>query len=124
VVQTLLLQINETRFPTFFSIALDYLPIQASAVPCERVFSSSAETDTKRRNRIHPVLMEAIQMLKFSSKNKNLNFMEGLKTLEDEMLNAPDDEVDHLAALGSKDYDKGIDQIIVTLADANEKTKP
>jgi len=123
VVQTLLLQINETRFPTFFAIALDYLPIQASAVPCERVFSSSAETDTKRRNRIHPVLMEALQMLKFSSKNKNLNFMEGLKTLEDEMLDSPDDEDDHLAVLGSKDYDKGIDQIIVTLADADEKTK-
>ena len=62
-------------------------------------------------------------MLKFSSKNKNLNFMEGLKTLEDEMLDSPDDEDDHLAVLGSKDYDKGIDQIIVTLADADEKTK-
>ncbi len=27
-------------------MAMDYLPIQASAVPCERVFSSSAETNT------------------------------------------------------------------------------
>jgi hypothetical protein len=124
VVQTLLLQLNETRFPTFFSIALDYLPIQASAVPCEHVFSSSAETDTKRRNRIHPILMEALQMLKFSSKNNNLNFMEGLNTLEDEMLDSPDDEDDHLGVLGSKDYDKGIDQIIVTLADTDEKNKP
>ena len=51
--------------PTWFAIALDYLPIQASAVPSERVFSSSAQTDTPRRNRIQPILMESLQMLKF-----------------------------------------------------------
>ena len=44
---------------------MDYLPVQASAVPSERVFSSSAQTDTARRNRINPLLMEALQMLKF-----------------------------------------------------------
>jgi hypothetical protein len=52
-------------FPTLYAIALDFLPIQASSVPSERVFSSSAETDTLRRNRIKPILMEALQMLKF-----------------------------------------------------------
>lgn len=56
---------------------MDYLPIQASAVPCERVFSSSAETDTKRRNRIGPTLMEALQMLKFQQKKKRLDFTRG-----------------------------------------------
>src|SRR6267154_890215 len=35
-----------------YGIAMDYLPIQASAVPCERVFSSSSETDTKKHNRM------------------------------------------------------------------------
>ncbi|CAA7267873.1 unnamed protein product [Cyclocybe aegerita] len=40
-------EIHESSFPTLFAIALDYLLIQALAVPCERVFSSSAETDTK-----------------------------------------------------------------------------
>jgi hypothetical protein len=53
---------------------MDYLPIQASAVPCERVFSSSAETDTKKRNRIKPELMEALQVLKFSLKKARLDF--------------------------------------------------
>lgn len=43
---------------------MDYLPIQASSVPCERAFSSASETDTRRRNRIRPELMEMIQMLK------------------------------------------------------------
>ena len=53
---------------------MDYLPIQASAVPCERVFSSSAETDTKKQNRLKPELMEALQVLKFSWKESRLNF--------------------------------------------------
>jgi hypothetical protein len=42
---------------------MDYLPIQASSVPCEQAFSLSAETDTAQRNWISPVLMEALQML-------------------------------------------------------------
>lgn len=57
-------------------MCLDYLPIQASSVPCERAFSSSAETDTKRRNRISPDLFEALQVVKFHIKKKRLNFME------------------------------------------------
>lgn len=74
------------NFPTIFRIALDYLPIQASSVPSERVFSSSAETDTVRRNRISPVLMEALQMLKFSIKQDDcFNFTAGLLTTEKEM---------------------------------------
>ena len=53
---------------------MDYLPIQASSVSCERVFSSSAETDTKKRNRIGPTLMEAPQMLKYHYKRTQLDF--------------------------------------------------
>jgi hAT family C-terminal dimerisation region len=56
---------NERTHLTFFDMAMDYLPIQASAVPSEHIFSSSAQTDTARRNRIKPILMEAMQMLKF-----------------------------------------------------------
>ena len=61
---------------------MDYLPIQASAVPCERVFSSSAETDTKRRNKIKPELMEALQVLKFALKKDRLNFTADLRLPE------------------------------------------
>jgi hypothetical protein len=56
---------------------MDFLPIQASAVPCERVFSSSSETDTKKRNRTSPVLMEALQVVKFLLKKDRLNFTKG-----------------------------------------------
>jgi hypothetical protein len=65
---------------------MDFLPIQASSVPCERVFSSAAETDTKKRNRISPALMEALQMLKFMLKKKRLDFTAGWKTSETAML--------------------------------------
>ena len=73
-------QINKAEFPTLFGIALDYLPIQASSVPGERVFSSAKETDTQKRNRIHPVLMEALQTLKFSFKKEQFDFTGGWQT--------------------------------------------
>ena len=41
-------QVNGSCFPTLLAMAMDYLPVQATSVSCERVFSSSAETDTKR----------------------------------------------------------------------------
>ena len=64
---------------------MDYLPVQATSVPCERVFSSAKDTDTAKRNRISPVLMEALQMLKFSIKKERLNFMKGWSTHEADM---------------------------------------
>ena len=66
---------------------MDFLAIQGSAVPCERVFSSAKETTTARRNRILPELMEALQMLKFSFRAGHiLNFMAGTSK-EDEIRN-------------------------------------
>lgn len=54
-------------------------------MPCERVFSSSAETDTLRRNRTAPELMEALQMLKFVVKQGyGLDFTAGMSK-EDEI---------------------------------------
>jgi hypothetical protein len=73
---------------------MDYLPIQASSVPCKCIFSSAGETDTKKRNRISPALMEALQMLKFLLKKKCLDFMAGWKTTEAAMLGEIRAEVD------------------------------
>ena len=116
------LQMHETGLSTFYAMALDYLPIQVSAVPCEHVFSSSAETDTKRRNRIHLVLMEALQMVKFSLKTERLNFTEGLIALECDM---PDDgpEADLLGALLLSDQvtdAEPMDALIATLVQDDE----
>ena len=69
-------------FPTIFRIAMDYLPIQASVVSCKRVLLSSAETDTKKQDRIKPELMEALQILKFSLKKARLDFTSHLQFYE------------------------------------------
>jgi hypothetical protein len=68
---------HQDEFPTIFRMALDYLPIQASAVPCEQAFSSSAETDTNRRNCVSPNLMEVLQIIKYSIWNDLVDFTAG-----------------------------------------------
>ena len=60
-----------------FDITMDYLPIQATSVPCECVFSSAKETDTAKRNKITPELMEILQLHKFSIKKEHLRFTAG-----------------------------------------------
>ena len=39
-------QVHQKQFPVLFAIAMDYLPIQASSIPCKRVFFLSS-TDMK-----------------------------------------------------------------------------
>jgi hypothetical protein len=71
-------QENQEQFPTLFKLAMDILPIQASSVPCERVFSSSKETITARRNSLSPQVVEALQLLKFAARQgRSLSFTEG-----------------------------------------------
>ncbi|KDQ58204.1 hypothetical protein JAAARDRAFT_104496, partial [Jaapia argillacea MUCL 33604] len=51
-------------FPSLSQMALDYLAIQGSATPVERVWSSAGATDMKKRNRLSPKRLEALQFLK------------------------------------------------------------
>ncbi|KAG6913682.1 hypothetical protein DXG01_005186 [Tephrocybe rancida] len=48
---------QKDEFPTLYAMALDFLPIQASSVPCERAFLSSGETDMSQCNQLSPALM-------------------------------------------------------------------
>lgn len=59
-----------------FRVEMDMLPAQALAVPSERVFSSSKETCTLRRNRVS--LREALQVPKYSYQLERLLFVEDL----------------------------------------------
>ena len=72
------LQSAEKRFPNLFCLAMDVVLTQASSVSCERLFSSGKETYTASPNRIQPKLMEALQALKFSSRDSSLDPAEHL----------------------------------------------
>ncbi len=106
-----------------FRIALDYLPIQASSVPCERVFSSAKETDTLKRNRIHPVLMEALQTLKFSLKKERFNFTGGWQTALSDMKGTGNTSTtkDLLAHLLTGDRQATTDTLLHALSDSDDE---
>lgn len=97
---------------------MDILPIQGSAVPCERVFSSAKETMTARRNKVGHELMEALQMLKFAvRKGQGLNFTAGTsKSAEINILEAaaadeghfPEDMIAFIAMLDAEENDEQI----------------
>ena len=98
---------------------MDYLPIQATSVPCERVFSSSAETDTKRRNRICAPLMEALQMQKFLFRKDRLNFMAGWSTQEKQLLD-DDPDVDLLQTLLVEDPHRSQNNFDIVIRSINQ----
>jgi hypothetical protein len=102
---------------------MDYLPVQGSSVPCKHVFLLSAEIDTKKWNWIKPVLMEALQMLKFYHKKSLLNFTVGLVLEEDDFQEG--DSKDLLAELLSSCLDHtqhSIDKILTSLSDPRDET--
>jgi hypothetical protein len=106
----------QATWPTIFQGALDYLPIQASTVPSERIFSSSAEMDMKKCNHINPILMESLQMLKFAFQKARLNFTGGWITPEHLMEEHVPDQ-DLLAALFAGGSEDVMDRIIQDLAE-------
>ncbi|KDQ54446.1 hypothetical protein JAAARDRAFT_103362, partial [Jaapia argillacea MUCL 33604] len=59
-------------FPLLYRVALDVLPVQATAVPCEQVFSSSKETITARRCKLSPLMLEILQILKYTFRHEKL----------------------------------------------------
>ncbi|OJT05329.1 hypothetical protein TRAPUB_3770 [Trametes pubescens] len=67
-------QDRERQYPLLFRVAMDILPAQASAVPCEEVFSSSKETITERRTNMSPELLSELQILKYAYKQDRLSF--------------------------------------------------
>jgi hypothetical protein len=109
---------SSTAYPTPFALAMDYLLIQSSAVSCEQVFSSSAETDTKKQNRIKPLLMEALQMLKYYLKKESLSFTEGWSLDEEELIkDAPEEDLLH--KLVNDNSQNTMDRVMRSLGDYN-----
>jgi hypothetical protein len=89
---------------------MDLIPIQATSVPCECVFSSSKETARARRNRLKPNIMEATQILKFQAKHvKEIIFTEGLR------------ELDEVAELEGVEMARPVEDLRAYLRGVNEK---
>jgi len=71
-------------YPVLFHLAMDILPAQATAVPCERVFSSSKETCTLRRSQLGPTTLEILQVLKHLYQQEQLDFTTGILAKEED----------------------------------------
>lgn len=56
-------------YPTLARIALDILPIPASSVPCERLFSAAKEIADDRCSRLGSKKFEELQIMKFAWRN-------------------------------------------------------
>ena len=67
---TLSIKKHENDYPLLYKVALDILPVPASSVASERVFSSSKETDTLRRTGLGGTMMEVLQVVQYSLKQQ------------------------------------------------------
>ncbi|KAG9309366.1 hypothetical protein JVU11DRAFT_10603 [Chiua virens] len=90
---------------------------EVSVVPCEHIFSSSNETNVKKCNCIAPVLMEALQMLKFWLKKDCLNFTQGWITPQKDMV-FDDNDDDLLMQLFLTMDTSGLDDVLSAIARA------
>jgi hypothetical protein len=57
---------NHRIYPTLGWIALDFLPCQASSIPCEQLFSASKQVATDRCARLGAQRFEELQLMKFA----------------------------------------------------------
>lgn len=63
-----------------------------------------------------PLLMEALQLLKFSLKKERLNFMKGWSTSDAAMEEVPKQTGDLLGSLFSDNPDSAMDKILLTFS--------
>ena len=63
---------------------VNVLLVQASSVPCERIFLASKDTDTAKRNLLALRMMEMLQILKYSLKSSQLDFTAGICVCEED----------------------------------------
>ena len=73
-------------------MARDYLAIQGSATPSERVFSSGGLTGTKYRNRLNGVVFESLQLLKSAYRNGHISAASDAEQHIDALIASFDDE--------------------------------
>ena len=92
------LKANAHRYPVWASLARDHLAIMASSVSSEQAFSSAGITISKRRNRLKPDVVEALQCLKFMIK-RDLFFRFDPSIAADEMQEEEEEEEEAASGL-------------------------
>jgi hypothetical protein len=108
------LKINAPRYPTWASLARDYLSIMTSSVSSEQAFSQGGITISKRRNRLKGDIVEALQSLKCSLHNDLLFREAGPSSLVEEELDDSDTEADISEKEGDvADDERGWDTLIL-----------
>ena len=101
-------QWNANRYDVWASLARDMLPIMASSVSSERAFSSAGITISKRRNRLKPDIVEALQFLKCSY-HRNLLFREEASTQHEvDELEYEDEDIEEVVDEKGDAADKGV----------------
>ncbi|KAJ6528712.1 hypothetical protein DFH09DRAFT_860767, partial [Mycena vulgaris] len=68
-----------------FRVAFDVLLVQASAVPCERVFSSSKETDALRCGNLSQLLWRCSKSSSLLTAGGRVNFADEWVATEEEL---------------------------------------
>ena len=89
------------------------------SVPCECVFLLVKDTDTMKQNWISPVLMEALQMLKYLLKKEHLNFIKGWSTSEEAAMSGVWKATGNLNSLFTDDPDTALDALLKVLNNYN-----
>jgi hAT family C-terminal dimerisation region len=99
-------------YPTLRRIAIDYLPCQASSVPCERLFSAGDEIATKRHAQLGAARFEELQVMKFAWRN-NIGDLAAWNSAQVEEVDEMKEFQYLLAADGEhEEWDKDADEFV------------
>jgi len=108
------------RYNVWASLARDFLPIMASSVSSERAFSSAGITISKRRNRLNPDIIEALQFLKCLYR-RELLFREEVSTERElEELGGRALTVNGSGELDDADAEDNLDEVVEVVEDPAE----
>ena len=96
-------------------IALDYLPCQASSVPCERLFSAGGEIATKQHAQLGAERFEELQVMKFAWWNNVVDWA-SWNTASVEEVDEMQEYADYMAAdEEQRAWDREEDEIVTFL---------
>lgn len=106
------LQDNGRTYPTLRRVAIDYLPCQASSVPCEHLLSTGGEIATKRCAQLGALYFKELQVMKFAWRN-NIGDLAAWNSAQAEEVDEMKEFQDLLAADGEHEkWDKDADEFI------------